>query len=92
MDQRFENSVQFFHFYWFICCLNFISVLTTSCTTTGSTNPTSTNAVPVATSTVVPNDAVGISHGSCLGVSVVIIGIRFVAIFILSCLYLKKDK
>ena len=42
----------------------FISLLTTSRTTTGSINPTSTNAVPVATSTVVSNEAVGIGLGS----------------------------
>ena len=42
----------------------FISLLTTSHTTTGSINPTSTNAVPVATSTVVSNEAVGIGLGS----------------------------
>ena len=47
-NRRFENSVKLFHFYWFICCLNFISVLTTSRTTTDSTNPISTNVVPVA--------------------------------------------
>ena len=36
------------------------------------------------------NDAVGIGLGSVVAVSVVINGIQFVVIFLLSCLYLKK--
>ena len=50
-----------------------ILVLTTSTssTTTGSINPTSTNAVPVGTCATVSNDAVDIGFGSDLVASVV---------------------
>ena len=96
MDRIKSLKIQFnYSIFIGLCCLNFISVLTTSHTTTGSINPTSTKMLYLLLLLLYSsvNDTVGIGLGSGLGVSVVTIGIQFVAIIILSCLYVsKKDK